>query len=229
MITVILVESQNSGNIGAVARVMRNFGFENLILVNPRVEHKNREALDRSCHSKHILKSARVEGNLDFLKEFDLTIATTGVMGTDYNLLRTSVSCAEIGSTLKRAKKKNVGIIFGREDQGLKNAELKLCDIVMTIPSNKEYPSLNLSHAVGVVCYEASKVYLADNILGHINKPITKEKEILDESINRVLDKLVFTTNDKKETAQTVLKRVIMKSSPSKRELMALIGFFKKL
>ncbi|OVE74702.1 hypothetical protein BVX95_01355 [archaeon D22] len=229
MVTFILVESQNSGNIGAVARAINNFGFDKIVLINPKVDHLNKEAMDRSCHAKQVLKDARVEKNLDILKEFDLVIGTTGVMGTNYNLLRTSISCTEIGKTLKLSKKKNIAFVFGREDHGLKNSELEKCDIVTTIPTNKENPALNLSHAVSIVAYETSKVFLETNILSHMNKPIKVEKEALDSSIKDALDRIEFSTPQKKKTAYTVLSRTIMKAVPSKRELMALIGFFKKI
>ncbi|PLW80340.1 RNA methyltransferase [Candidatus Woesearchaeota archaeon] len=229
MVTVILVEPQNSGNIGAVARAMNNFGFGNLILVNPKADHLNKEALDRSCHAKNVLKEAKVEKKLDFIKDFELSIATTGVIGTNYNILRTSISSVDIAKRLKESKKKNVAFIFGREDHGLKNEELELTDIVVTIPTNKENPALNLSHAVSIVSYEASKVFQKDDIISHFTEPTGKEKEVLDKTINDALNNLEFTTDTKRNTAYKALKRVILKAAPSKRELIALIGLFKKV
>jgi len=229
MISIILVEPQNSRNIGAIARVMNNFGFDKLTLVNPKAEHLNKEALDRSCHAKKVLKEAKIMENLDFLKDFELTISTTGVIGTNYNILRTSISSVNLADKLKESKKKNVAFVFGREDHGLKNEELELTDIVVTIPTNKENPALNLSHAVSIVSYEASKLFQNDNILSHFNEPTGKEKDILDSTIKDALGNLEFTTESKKNTAYKALKRVILKAAPSKRELIALIGLFKKI
>ena len=107
MISIVLVEPQNAGNIGAVARVMDNFGFDKLIMINPRTDHLEKEAIDRACHAKKVLEKADIKKNLAFLKDFDMVIGSTGLIGTDYNLLRTAVSCTEISNVLKDAKGKD--------------------------------------------------------------------------------------------------------------------------
>lgn len=225
---IVLIEPKNSGNIGAIARIMDNFGFSELILVAPKCDHLNKEAMDRSCHAKRILKKAKIVDEFDFLEEFDVIIGTTGVMAKDFNITRTPIESIDISKRLSGLKRKNFCIVFGREDSGLHNNELEKMDLVLTIPTSKKYSSINLSHAVGIILYEFSKLGL-DKITDHINKPILKEKEVLDSCVKDALDRLDFATSYKKDTSYKVLKRVIIKAIPSKRELIALIGFFKKI
>ena len=86
MISVVLIEPENQGNIGAVARAMKNFGFSDLILINPKCRI-GKEAKNRAKHSQEILNKIKIK-NKDYLKNFDYLIGTTARLGTDYNIPR---------------------------------------------------------------------------------------------------------------------------------------------
>src|SRR3990167_5273384 len=77
MISVVLVEPETAGNIGAVARLMKNFDFRDLVLIHPQCDHLSAEALDRATHAKDILRRAQVEKDISCLEAFDYVIATT--------------------------------------------------------------------------------------------------------------------------------------------------------
>src|SRR3989344_7427310 len=85
---IICTEFQTPGNLGAIARAMKNFDFENLILLNPKCNHLDKEALDRATHAKDILQRAKIVKVL----KYDTLIGTTAILGTDYNLTRTVIT-----------------------------------------------------------------------------------------------------------------------------------------
>ncbi|MEM4260335.1 MAG: RNA methyltransferase [Candidatus Woesearchaeota archaeon] len=226
MISIILIEPENPGNVGAVCRVMKNFGFERLIIVNPMCDVNSIEAIKRAKYAKELLKKAKMEKNLP---RFDILIGTTGKLSNDYNIPRVPLMPWQLLEKLKSINysKNKIGIIFGREGIGLTNQEIEKCDFILTIPTSKEYPIMNLSHAVAVILYELSKNN-KDNI-GNFPLMTVKEKEQLLKQINKTLDNLTFTSPDKKRTQQTIWKKLVGKSFLSKREAFALIGYFKKL
>jgi len=225
MISVVLVEPKWPSNVGAVARVMANFGFNKLLLIKPKCKLDDLDAIKRAKHAKHVLKKAKTI-TWNGLKKYDYVIATTSKLGSDYNLKRTPLNPEEISKKLNQKKK--IAIVFGREGEGLHNEEIKKCDFVMTIPSAKKYPTLNLSHAVGIMLYELSK-----KKKGKIGENITligkKEKDNLLKIIYQTINKMKFNTIGKKQTQKLLWKRMISKSFLTKRESFALFGYFKKL
>ncbi|MBI3399416.1 MAG: RNA methyltransferase [Deltaproteobacteria bacterium] len=154
-ISIMLVEPQSAGNIGSAARAMENTGFSNLVLINP-VDYKNNEAYSMACNACGTLLNAKVFPNIkDAIKNSGLVVGTTRRKGRErYPVLTLNETIPNI---LIAAKKNKVSILFGREDKGLKNDEIKLCDLLVEIPTHKNYQSLNLSHAVFLVCYELFK------------------------------------------------------------------------
>jgi TrmH family RNA methyltransferase len=223
MISVVLVEPKNSGNVGAVARSMANFGFEKLILVNPKCNHLSQTARNRAKWAQDVLKKAKIVNSLSSIKS--TLVATTGKIGTDYNIPRSPISPEKLSNIVN--KKKNIALIFGRENSGLNNEEISKCNFVVTIPTSKKYSVMNLSHAVAVILYELSKT--KENIASHIIFASEQDKKQLMKMLNKALNKMDFATKEKKQTQITVWKRMIGKSFLTKREAFALMGFFRKL
>ena len=223
MIKILLVEPRNSGNIGAVARAMANFGFEKLILVNPKCSHLSQTARNRAKWAQDVLKKTKIVSSLSSIKS--TLVATTGKIGTDYNIPRSPVSPQHLSNIVD--KKKDIALVFGRENSGLNNEEISKCDFVVTIPTSKKYPVMNLSHAVAVILYELAKK--KENIVSHIIFASQQDKKQLMKMLNKALSKMDFATKEKKQTQITVWKRMIGKSFLTKREAFALMGFFRKL
>jgi len=224
MLYIILIEPENPGNIGAIARIIANFGYMRLILINPKTKITE-ETRRRAKHAQKILDNAVITDQ-GFLKKMDLLIATTAKTGTDYNIPRSPIKPDDLAKKIPRTGK--IGLVIGREGIGLTNEELKICNIVVTIPSNKKYPTLNISHAVAIILYELAK-NKKNSSLSHIERATGKDIEILEKYLNSVIDKMKFTTEDKRQTQRIVWKRTIGKAMLTKREVFALIGFFKKL
>lgn len=230
MISVILTEPEWPSNIGAVARVMANFDFTELILINPKCKIDDLDAVMRAKHALPILKKAKVK-DFSYLKKFDYLIATTSKLGSDYNIPRSPITPEQLAEKIKKIdlKKNNIALLFGREGEGLHNDEIKKCDFIVTIPDSVKYPAMNLSHAVGIVLYELFKNMKKEKTGESISLIDKKEKDNLLKLINSVIDKLHFATKEKKETQKILWKRLIGKSFLTKREAFALFGFFRKI
>lgn len=150
---VVLVEPKAEGNVGSVARAMKNFGQQDLVLVKP--PPLGDECRGRALHAWDVAASARrVDTIEEALEGCDYVVGTTArVPEPDASYLRNPIEAHELPARL-RGVEGVVALLFGREDYGLYNREIELCDLLVTIPSSPLYRSLNLSHAVCVVLYE---------------------------------------------------------------------------
>jgi TrmH family RNA methyltransferase len=155
---VVLVEPEKDGNIGSIARIMKNFGLEDLFLVNPKVP-LGIEARAYASHAWDIIENAVIENNLD--KAIDgvrWVVGTTAIFGIrSRNIRRTSITAEEFAERISSIKGK-VAILFGRESKGLSNMELEKCDVLVTIPTSPKYRSLNIAVASSIILYELYKI-----------------------------------------------------------------------
>src|SRR6266571_432798 len=152
-IRIVLVEPKNEGNVGAIARVMKNFGVEDLVLVRPCP--LGAEARQRAMHGVDVLGSARTVPDIEeATADVDLLVATSGVeTSNEKRFARISIPPRDLAARTS-AMKGRVGILFGREDFGLRDEDIRACDLLVTIPASKSYPILNVSHAAAILLYE---------------------------------------------------------------------------
>ncbi|MCD6477725.1 MAG: RNA methyltransferase [Candidatus Aenigmarchaeota archaeon] len=220
-IDVILLEPESPGNIGSVARVMKNFGFENLVLVNPC--EINDETRGFAMHGWDLVKYARVLDKIPW-KEYDFLVGTSGKTARR-NVVRNYTTPEELRSVLNKRdlREAKIGILFGRESRGLTNDELGRCDIVCRIPTHKDYPIMNISHAVAVILYELSRVEEGQEKLS--SREQREEMQKVFKGIINILD----YPEIKKEKAYNVLKNLIGKSLLTKDEFSSLIGIFRRI
>jgi TrmH family RNA methyltransferase len=144
-VAVAMVEPQYEINVGYVARIMKNFGCNDLYFVSPRFSNIG-DALRYSTHGKNILESAR-EISLGQLREkFDVLVATTALSGTSrLNVNREAIDPARLAKVISITRdKKNFCIILGRESSGLNNDELAICDLVINIDTKTRYKTMNI-------------------------------------------------------------------------------------
>ena len=160
-VKVVLVGTTHPGNIGATARAIKNMGILNLALVQPK-EFPSDVATFRSKAAKNILENAEVYESLkDAVSECELVVGTSARDRTiPWPVLNPREAAAEMH---KSSLNGDVAIVFGREDRGLTNEELGLCNFHVHIPSDPEYSSLNLSQAVQILAYEIRLAYLEEN------------------------------------------------------------------
>ena len=164
-VKVVLVGTTHPGNIGATARAMKNMGIFDLALVEPK-EFPSDVATFRSKAAKDILEKASVHKSLaEAISECELVVGTSARERTvPWPVLNPKEAAQEMHKSSQNGK---VAIVFGREDRGLTNEELGLCNFHVHIPSDPEYSSLNLSQAAQILAYEIRLAYLQDQ---HINK-----------------------------------------------------------
>jgi len=151
-IRVVLVETSHPGNIGAVARAMKNMGLSQLVLVNPK-EFPSQVASARASSAADVLDGATVVATLD-----EALVGTKLVFGSSARLRKVSWPQLDVRETAKLALETvdegEVALVFGRENSGLSNLEMDKCHYLSHIPSNPTYCSLNISAAVQVFAYE---------------------------------------------------------------------------
>jgi len=161
-VRVVLVEPSHPGNVGAVARAMKNMGFERLYLVKPR-RFPDEEATWRAASAGDVLDSAVVVNSLfEALSDCAFAVgASARERRIPWPILDARRASAEM---VTRASQSEVALVFGREDRGLTNEELELCHLHVNIPTSDAYRSLNLAMAVQILCYELRMQVLFEDL-----------------------------------------------------------------
>ena len=154
---VILVEPNGPLNVGSVARLCSNFEVEELRIVSPKCDIFSLEAKKMALKGQKYLDHCKIFDNLEnAIFDCDLVIASCGRIDLSKDSFFES-SEDIVSWILSFEKINNLAMIFGREDRGLTNNELLLANKTFNIPTSKNNPSLNLSHAVSIVLYELNK------------------------------------------------------------------------
>jgi TrmH family RNA methyltransferase len=219
MVTIVLIEPAYPGNIGSVCRVMANFDLKDLVIINPKCDVLASDAIKMAKHGSSILKKAKIR-DFDYLERFDHLVGTTAKIGRDHNIPRVPIKPSELKIKTKMA------LLIGREDKGLTNKEIQMCDFIVSIPASKKYPILNISHACAVLFYE---IFKGKTQVDHIRTATKNEKDQIMKILKQKMKNMDFATAEKRETQIKVWKRILGKSFLTKREAMALIGFMKKI
>jgi tRNA (cytidine32/uridine32-2'-O)-methyltransferase len=151
-IRIVLVNTTHPGNIGGVARAMKNMGLSRLVLVAPE-KFPHEQARWRAASAGDLLEGAVVVDTVEAAIADCQFVVGTSARGRriPWPLLDPRESARRIDAVSGREQ---VAIMFGREDSGLTNDELQQCNLHLNIPTSEDYSSLNLAMAVQVVCYE---------------------------------------------------------------------------
>ena len=231
-IDIVLVEPSHPGNIGGVARAMKNMGLRNLVLVNPK-EFPAKEAEWRAASALDILHAARVVSTLDEAiadKQF--------VVGTSARERRIPwpVQDARLATAriCEHSAVEKVAILFGREDSGLNNDELRRCNLHCHIPTHEDYESLNLAMAVQIVCYEIRMTQLEGELPqaedSHWENPFatSQEMEYFFEHLEATLVDLEFLDPKAPRQLMTRLRRLYSRVRLDDMEVNILRGVLKE-
>jgi tRNA (cytidine32/uridine32-2'-O)-methyltransferase len=161
-IRIVLVNTSHPGNIGGVARAMKNMGLARLYLVAPR-QFPAEQATWRAASATDLLEGAVVTETLAQAIADCQFVVGTSARGRriPWPLLDPRQCAARIGAASAREQ---VAVLFGREDRGLTNDELKVCNLHLNIPTDEAYSSLNLAMAVQIVCYELRMLQAGPNL-----------------------------------------------------------------
>ena len=231
-IRLILIEPENPGNTGAILRSMKNFDFDDILLIHPQFDIGSEELRNRAKWAGDLIKKIKVWKRYDLKKlrkEHDYLVASTARIGRDYNVLRSPITPEQLGQKVLGLKDARIGIMIGREGIGLNNEEVKMADFTLTIPTSKRYGTMNISHATAIILYEIFRSQQKESIISHITPISEAEKTQLLKILDSKLKSMYFATEEKRETQRIVWKKLIGKSFLSKREAYALMGFLKKI
>jgi tRNA/rRNA methyltransferase len=151
-VRIVLVRPKSAGNVGAVARAMKNLGLNDLRLVAPR-RGSETAAVVRSVHAADVLARAHRHPTLaEAIADCAWVVGTTCRPGSYRRRMLSPREAAQEVVSIAAANR--AALVFGPEDHGLSNEDLKRCHELVTIPTHSSYPSLNLAQAVGICCYE---------------------------------------------------------------------------
>jgi tRNA/rRNA methyltransferase len=220
-IDIVLVAPLYEGNVGFAARVMKNFGFTRLVLIDPCT--LGNEAKARASHAQDVLLNAEVCTIEDVFARSSIVVATTGQVSKSVctPMRMPFYSPRELRERIGTAEGR-VSILFGRENWGLNNDEVKKSDMICTIPTADEYPIMNLSHAVGIVCYELANLPLPQYRLAS-----PYEMGHLYRHIDRFLDS-VHHPAFKRENTMIMIRRILGRAGLTTREASTVHGLLRR-
>lgn len=226
MIYVVFVEPESPGNIGFLARTMKNFGLTKLVLINP-CELKN-ESFYQAMHARDVVSSCEIYDSLEeFLEEADIStaVATTGNAGGSYNISKIAVTPETLSDSINYNG--NTCLLFGREGNGLSNSEISLCDVIVSIPTHEDYPIMNITHAAAIIFYELfkrEKSYPVDNL----EAASSEEKKSVVALMDDIIAKLGYPEH-KTKNASLVFNRIIQRAFITGREAHTLKGTLRRI
>ncbi|MEB3359299.1 MAG: RNA methyltransferase [Synechococcales bacterium] len=250
-VRIVLVEPQGALNVGSVARVMKNMGLHQLVLVNPQCDPVGDEARQMAVHAIDVLRGMVVVRSLpEALQGCQRAVATTGrshAFQRPIDPPREGIhwllaSLETNGQTGDRA------LIFGPEDRGLSNAELDVAQRCITIPTSDAYPSLNLAQAAAICCYELHQWSLSwTEAIASTQAPVLakgnwpspiedpgdmarlEEVESFYEQLELVLLKIGYLYPHTAESRMRKFRRLIQRGGLTQNELALLWGILRQV
>ena len=234
---VVLVRPHYAGNLGATARVMRNFGLTDLVLVAPYCFPTDLEARRMARGGLDVLDSARTVPELgDALADCVFSFATSsltaglirgGTIGTAAERMPELFTASEGGP---------VAIVFGPEPHGLSNEEIGRCNGLVHIPVDPECSSLNLAQAVAICCYELRKAWskAVNDARGEPETPVRAvapfaDQERMYEHLREALTEVGYLFGEKADSLMHGLRHLIGRAQPTHQEVKILHGLARQL
>ena len=221
---VVLVEPQEAGNVGAVARVMKNFGFRDLWIAGQHPQllpvagwwASGADDLLASVHFTTTLHEAVADAHL--------VVATTSSRGrttpADYTPRTLSLELSRL------TEKQTLALVFGREDSGLTREELMLCQRTAVIPTNEAFPTMNLAQAAGVFCYELSSIERAP-----VERTLAPAAMIerMHERFESLLLEAGFLHTNNPDRIYDDIRQILGRASLDEREATIVLGMIRQL
>jgi TrmH family RNA methyltransferase len=231
---VVVVEPETPGNVGTIARAMKNFGFSDLKLVDPPEMDRDSEAYGFAGHAREDVLPGADEVTFDEVVDSYHTVGFTAITNEDARRhvrfpFRTP---EELADSLARVETRTA-LVFGREGTGLSNAELERLDEVCSIPASEAYPVLNLGQAATIALYELRGLTLGPDGEG-TQLPDVERERAAEADIDRFYEFFeAFLTRvehreHKREKTLRMLRRLVGRAHPTEREITTLTGLFRK-
>lgn len=232
---VVLVQPAIAGNIGATARIMRNMGLHELVLVAPQASLEDRQAWQMATHGEDILRSARVTPSLaDAVADCTLVLGTSARHG---GLVRRQsvVTPAEIMPRLAAELRagQRVAIVFGTEAHGLTDEDVTRCHFLVNIPTDDGYPALNLAQAVAICLYELRKARDADGPgrPSYNDQPLVPfaVQDMMFTQLERALRAIHFLYGPKADSLMHALRHMLGRARLTQMEVDVLLGLARQV
>lgn len=232
---VVLVRPHFAGNLGSVARAMRNFGLTDLVLVAPYTFPSNPEARRLATHGEGILDAARIVPELgDALADCVYTLATSALTAGVIRRGMTGPPAEMIPRLVRTAAAGPVALVFGPEPHGLTNEEISRCHGLVHIPVDPDYPALNLAQAVAVCLYEVRKAWSAE--MAGPAEPTAPpalathaELERMFDHLRQGLEAIGFLFGTRQETLMHAVRQLVGRATPTPQEVRMLHGLARQL
>ena len=228
-ISFILHKPQLSENIGACARGIKNFNFQNLIVIDPKPIYPNDKILATSVGAKNIISKSKVYNHLELaVKDADYVIATSA------RFRNKNIKHINLEDLKKIDLKKKVSFLFGSEASGLSNNEISYANYTLQIPTSPDFKSLNLSHSLIIVAqYVASIIKLKTSLYKKSKKVKSASKKEIHSMINLCINNLeqinFFKPKEKKPIMLENLRNIFYRMDLSDKETRILSSVFASL
>ncbi|MUW15255.1 TrmJ/YjtD family RNA methyltransferase [Halorubrum sp. CBA1125] len=227
---VVLVEPETPGNVGTIARAMKNFGLDDLKLVDPPELREDGEAYGFAGHAREDVLPNADEVTFEEVVANYHTVGTTAITGEDDRSherfpFKTPVELRESLKTVDAP----TAIVFGREGRGLNNDELSRLDEVCSIPADGDYPVLNLGQAATVLLYELRELTVGETQLP--DTAVTRAPEDDVERFHEFFGDFLEATGQRehqREKTALLMRRLLGRAHPTEREIHSLLGVFRK-
>ena len=227
-VQIVLVETSHPGNIGSVARAMKNMGLANLSLINPK-KFPHQEATALAGNATDVLDNAKIFSSIqEAVNTSKVIYATSARERTiEWPTLTANDAASEIQELV--AGEIEVSILFGREDRGLTNDELQLANKHLIIPAHPDYPVLNIAMSTQVVCYELYQAAKKNSVDSWQDFPEYTSEELnnLIDHFNETVKALELVDPNNPKQIMTRMERMFRRLYPDQMEGNFLRGFLK--
>ena len=228
LIQIVLVETSHPGNIGSVARAMKNMGLSNLALINPK-KFPHQEATALAGNATDVLEKAKIFTSIQEAVKHSKVIYATSAR--DRTIEWPTLSARDAASEMQELIENEieVSILFGREDRGLTNEELQLANKHLIIPAHPDYPVLNIAMSTQVVCYELFQAVQNNSLESWKDFPEYTSEELnnLIEHFNETVEALELVDPKNPKQIMTRMERMFRRLYPDQMEGNFLRGFLK--
>ena len=233
-IRIVMVNTSHPGNIGAAARAMKNMGLSKLYLVEPK-DYPSLEAISRSVGAVDILDDAVVVKDLN-----EAISGCAWVAGTSARLRTIEWPILEPRECVQKALdhigqggivQEEIAVVFGNETSGLTNEQMERCNVLLHIPTNPQFSSLNIAAAVQVVCYEFRQALIHDKTISprgskhrYDNMANASQLEGMFGHIRDALEQLGFFGTKNPDVMMRRLKALFSRAETTRREVSIIRG-----
>ena len=229
-IQIVLVETSHPGNIGSVARAMKNMGLAKLALINPK-KFPHQDATALAGNATDLLENAQVFDSIQTAVKGSKVIYATSARDRtiEWPILSAKDAAEEIQDLVNN--KIEVSIIFGREDRGLTNEELQLANKHLIIPAHPDYPVLNIAMSTQVICYEIYQAAQNHSVESWQDFPEYTSEELnhLIQHFNKTVQALDLVDPKNPKQIMTRMERMFRRLYPDQMEGNFLRGFLKAI